>query len=164
MAFKLVYICLGSNLGNREQNIAGALGSLEENRIHVTAQSSLYETEPQDVADQPWFLNQVVACQTTYFPLQLLSILQRIERDLGRTRNETTIRRGPRVIDLDILLYDSVTMDTPELTIPHPRMLQRRFVLDPLLELAPEVKYPGQDKPLKSYLHGLTGQKIRKLN
>ncbi len=154
MASKLVYLSLGANLGDREKSLIDALRLLEDNQIHVVAQSPLYETEPRDVIDQPWFLNLVVACETHCFPLQLLSVLQRIERELGRVRSAGAIRRGPRTIDIDILLYGSATLDTPQLSIPHPRMLERRFVLEPLLEIAPDLKLPGSGKPLKSYLAG----------
>ena len=162
MASKLVYLSLGANIGDREKSLFDALRLLEHNQIHVVAQSSIYETEPQDVTDQPWFLNLVVACETRYFPLQLLSVLQRIERELGRIRGAGAIRRGPRTIDIDILVFGSATLDTPQLTIPHPRMLERRFVLEPLLEIAPDLKLPGADKPLKSYLPAVSGQKLLK--
>lgn len=162
MASKLVYLSLGSNLGDREAYIDQALEALERQDIRVTARSSMYETEPQDVADQPWFLNLVVACETRYFPVQLLKILQGIERELGRVRGPGVVRRGPRPIDIDILLFASAMIDTPQLTIPHPRMLDRRFVLEPLLELAPDLKLPASTKPLKSYLPGLLRQRIRR--
>lgn len=124
----------------------------------------MYETEPQDVADQPWFLNLVIACETRYFPMQLLTILQGIERELGRVRGPRVVRRGPRPIDIDILLFANALIDTPQLTIPHPRMLERRFVLEPLLEIAPGLKLPASSKPLKAYLPGLLSQKIRRIS
>jgi 2-amino-4-hydroxy-6-hydroxymethyldihydropteridine diphosphokinase len=159
---KLVYLSLGSNIGDREKSLNDALDSLEREQIHILARSSVYETEPQDIPDQPWFLNLVVACETRYFPRQLLQILQRIERELGRVRGNNAIRRGPRNIDIDILLFGSLTLETPQLVIPHPRMLQRRFVLEPLLEIAPDLKFPHTNKPLKSYLRAVAAQKIRK--
>ncbi|HZS57197.1 MAG TPA: 2-amino-4-hydroxy-6-hydroxymethyldihydropteridine diphosphokinase [Bryobacteraceae bacterium] len=162
MESKLVYLSLGSNIGDREKSLNDALESLAQQQIHIIARSSLYETEPQDVVDQPWFLNIVVACETRYFPLQLLQILQRCERELGRVRGNAIRRRGPRIIDIDILLYGNVTLDTPPLSIPHPRMLQRRFVLEPLLEIAPNLKFPGTNKPLKSYLSSVATQQTRK--
>lgn len=162
MSSKRVYLSLGSNIGDREKSLTAALDRLEQNHIHITARSSLYETEPQDVTDQPWFLNLVVACETHYFPLQLLSVLQRIERELGRTRVPGTVRRGPRSIDIDILLFANATLETPQLTIPHPRMLERRFVLQPLFEIAPDLKYPGTNKPLKSYLPAVASQRLNK--
>ena len=163
MLSKTVYLSLGSNIGNREQHLSDALRLINDQQIVVTAQSSLYETEPQDVADQPWFLNLGVACKTCYFPLQLLHVLKRIEAELGRLRKSDTIRRGPRVIDLDILLYGSAIINTPELVIPHPRMLQRRFVLEPLLEIAPDLKLPHTHTSLKSYLPAVSAQKLRRL-
>lgn len=162
MPSKLAYLSLGSNIGDREKSLNDALELIEQHQMHITARSSLYETEPQGVTDQPWFLNMVVACEIRYFPLQLLIILQRIERELGRMRGANTIRRGPRAIDVDILLLGNVMIDTPQLTIPHPRLLERRFVLQPLLEIAPDLKFPGTNKPLKTYLPAVAAQKVRK--
>jgi 2-amino-4-hydroxy-6-hydroxymethyldihydropteridine diphosphokinase len=162
LASKLVYLSLGSNVGDREKSLNDALEALEQQQIHVTARSSIYESEPQDVTDQPWFLNVAAACETRYFPRQLLQVLQRLERELGRVRGAGTVRRGPRTIDIDILLYGDLLLDTPQLIIPHPRMLERRFVLEPLVEIAPHLKFPRTDKPLKSYLSAVATQKIRK--
>lgn len=161
MPAKVVYLSLGSNLGDREKLLQDAIDLLEQHHVNVTVRSSLYETEPQDVANQPWFLNMAVACETRCFPLQLLSVLQRIERELGRVRGGA-IRRGPRTIDLDILLFGNAILETKQLTIPHPRMLERRFVLEPLLEIAPDLKFPLTNKPLRSYLPAVAGQKLRK--
>lgn len=163
MTAKTVFLSIGSNLGAREQNLERALAALEQQHIHVVSRSSIYETEPQDVVQQPWFLNMVVECQTNCFPLQLLAALQKIERELGRVRGAGAIRRGPRTIDIDILLFGSVVMNTPQLTIPHPRMLERRFVLEPLLEIAPNLKHPETKEPLSRSLSKVTAQKIRKL-
>lgn len=160
-ALKTVYLSLGSNLGDRRQNIEDALDRLAAERIQVTRRSSFYETEPQDVKEQPWFLNLVAACQTTLFPLQLLAILLRVEREGGRIRGNTP--KGPRVIDLDILLYGSRVIESPRLTIPHPRMLQRRFVLEPMLEIAPALRHPATKQPLQIYLRDVAGQQLRKL-
>jgi 2-amino-4-hydroxy-6-hydroxymethyldihydropteridine diphosphokinase len=160
LASKLVYLSLGANIGDREKSLQAALDRLEENQIHISARSPIYETEPQHLSGQPWFLNMVVACETRYFPLQLLNILQRIERELGRVRSASAIRRGPRTLDIDILLFANAILDTPQLTIPHPRMLERRFVLQPLLDIAPDLKFPGTNKPLKTYLPGVAGQKL----
>lgn len=160
-ALKTVYLSLGSNLGDRRRNIEDALARLEAEHISVSARSSFYETEPQDVKDQPWFLNLAVACQTTCFPLQLLSILQRLEREGGRRRS--TRSKGPRLIDLDILLYGDHVIDTPRLTVPHPRMLARRFVLEPLLEIAPALRHPVTRQPLQRYLRDVADQPLHKL-
>jgi 2-amino-4-hydroxy-6-hydroxymethyldihydropteridine diphosphokinase len=127
----------------------------------VISRSSIYETEPQDVADQPWFLNMVVECESQCFPRQMLKILQGIERELGRVR-AGSIRRGPRVIDIDILLLGSVVMGTEQLTIPHPRMFERRFVLEPLLEIAPELRHPQTKEPISRYAAGVAKQKLKK--
>jgi 2-amino-4-hydroxy-6-hydroxymethyldihydropteridine diphosphokinase len=163
MPLKRVFLSLGSNVGEREENLDRALRALEWDHIQVVAQSSIYETEPQDLVQQRWFLNLAVECKTRYFPLQLLSVIERIERELGRERGPGAVRRGPRVIDIDILLLGNVVMATPQLTIPHPRMLDRRFVLEPLLEIAPELRHPGTREPLSKYLGKLERQKMRRL-
>jgi 2-amino-4-hydroxy-6-hydroxymethyldihydropteridine diphosphokinase len=159
---KTVYLSLGSNLGDRLFHLQRALACLEQEEIRVRRQSSVYETEPQDVLQQPWFLNIVVECETRLFPIQLLKVLQRIEREVGRVR-EGVMRRGPRVIDIDILLFGHAAIDTPQLTVPHSRMTERRFVLEPLLEIAPEIRHPVTKRPLRRYLNVLAGQKVRKL-
>ncbi|MBV9222676.1 MAG: 2-amino-4-hydroxy-6-hydroxymethyldihydropteridine diphosphokinase [Acidobacteriaceae bacterium] len=161
MSVKTVYLSLGSNLGDRQLHLQRAVACLEGEGVKVQRQSSLYETEPQDVARQPWFLNIVVRCETQLFPVQLLKVLQRIERELGRIR-AGAVRRGPRVIDIDILLYGNAVIDTPQLTVPHPRMTERRFVLEPLLEIAPELRHPVTKQLLRKYLDTLTGQQVRK--
>jgi len=162
MPEKLVYLSLGSNLGDREANLRRAVERLNQEHVRVVRQSSLYETEPQDVTGQPWFLNSVAECETRCFPLQLLSILQGIEREAGRSRGTGEVRRGPRVIDLDILLCGGVVMELPQLTIPHPRMLQRRFVLEPLVEIAPELRHSRTGQLYRQFLPALAGQKMRK--
>ncbi|MBV9033506.1 MAG: 2-amino-4-hydroxy-6-hydroxymethyldihydropteridine diphosphokinase [Acidobacteriaceae bacterium] len=161
MSVKTVYLSLGSNLGDRQLHLQRAVACLEGEGVKVQRQSSLYETEPQDVARQPWFLNIVVRCETQLFPVQLLKVLQRIERELGRVR-AGAVRRGPRVIDIDILLYGNAVIDTPQLTVPHPRMTERRFVLEPLLEIAPELRHPATKQSLRRYMDALTGQQVRK--
>ena len=159
-----VYLSLGSNVGEREQNMERALGSLEQARARVVARSPLYETAPQDVLDQPWFLNMAVLCETSMFPLQLLSALQKTERELGRIRGRDALRGGPRTIDMDILLYGNVCLETPQLVIPHPRMLQRRFVLEPLLEIAPHLRHPLTKEPLSKYLQAVADQQLKKFS
>ena len=163
MPLKRVYLSLGSNLGEREENLRRALRALEREHIHVLAQSSIYETEPQGMVQQRWFLNLVVECETRYFPLQLLRVIERVQRELGRERGAGAVRWGPRAIDIDILLFGNVIMATPQLTIPHPRMLERRFVLEPLLEIAPELRHPGTRQALSKYLFKVAAQKMRKL-
>jgi 2-amino-4-hydroxy-6-hydroxymethyldihydropteridine diphosphokinase len=160
MLEKTVYLSLGSNMGEREDRLRQAMGILEREGVVITARSSIYETAPQDIADQPWFLNMAVACQTTFSPLQLMNLLLRIEREIGRVR-DTETRRGPRPIDLDLLLFGDAVIQLPELTVPHPRMLQRRFVLEPLLEIAPRLTYPPNGKPLRGYLAATMDQQLR---
>lgn len=134
----MVYLSLGSNIGDREQNLRSAIERLAQ-LGEVTAVSSFYETEPVEYTAQPWFLNAAVALDTDLMPKQLLSRLLAIEQTMGRKR---TIPKGPRVIDLDILLFGKSIVDTSGLIIPHPSMHERRFVLEPLAEIAPEVRHP----------------------
>jgi 2-amino-4-hydroxy-6-hydroxymethyldihydropteridine diphosphokinase len=157
---KTVYLSLGSNLGEREDRLAQALSDLERQDVSIVARSSVYETEPQDIANQPWFLNMAVECRTRAFPLQLMNLLLRVEREIGRVRH-ANLQRGPRPIDLDILLFGNVVIDTPQLTVPHPRMLQRRFVLEPLLEIAPSLRHPVTREPLRTYLAATLDQQVR---
>lgn len=162
MGVKQVYVSVGSNLGDREGNLRRAIESLEREEVRVVKRSSVYETEPQDVAHQPWFLNMALECQTRLFPLQLLKVLQRIENELGRMRTGA-VRRGPRTIDIDILLFGNTIMQTPKLVIPHPRMLERRFVLEPLLEIAPDLRHPVTREPLCKSLAAVTTQAVRRI-
>jgi len=157
---KTVYLALGSNMGEREDRLGQALTALEREEIVITARSSVYETEPQDMVQQPWFLNMVVECRTRALPLHLMNTLLRIEREIGRVRH-AKLQRGPRPIDLDILLFGNAVIDTPQLTVPHPRMLQRRFVLEPLLEIAPALRHPVTREALQSYLPATLKQKVR---
>jgi 2-amino-4-hydroxy-6-hydroxymethyldihydropteridine diphosphokinase len=131
---KKIYLSLGSNLGDREANLRVAL-----ERLGVLRVSPIYETEPVDYTAQPFFLNLVAEAETDLTPLQYLSKTQRIEQELGRLRG---IPKGPRAIDIDILLFDTRLIHTQRLEIPHPRMHERRFVLVPFADLAPEVRHP----------------------
>ena len=131
---------LGSNLGDREANLHAAIVALPQAGVRVRQVSSLYETEPVDYLDQPWFLNCVVEAETNLEPHALLWVLHAIEAQLG---NKKDFAKGPRKIDLDILLYGAETIATPDLQVPHPRMLRRRFVLTPLAEIAPQLKHPS---------------------
>jgi len=135
---KVVYLSLGSNLGDREGNLRTAIERLAA-LGEVTAVSSFYETEPVEFARQPWFLNCAVALATEKMPKQFLTALMGIEKAMGRQRTQP---KGPRVIDLDILLFGNSIVDTGGLTIPHPALHQRRFVLEPLAEIAPEQRHP----------------------
>jgi 2-amino-4-hydroxy-6-hydroxymethyldihydropteridine diphosphokinase len=157
---KTAWLSLGSNVGDREANLRETVRRLEPEGIHIRRESSLYETEPQDLRDQPWFLNCVVEVETELFPKLLLTRVKRIEKSLGRKR---TLVKGPRTIDIDILLYGSFVIQTAELEIPHPRMSERRFVLEPLAELAPELRHPVSRKTIRELLSGVAGQVVRKL-
>ena len=135
----VAYVGVGSNLGDREATIRAAISALSG----VVAVSELRETEPVGVTEQPAFLNGAVALETELSPRQLLAALLAIERELGRERRE---RWGPRTIDLDLLLYGGETVDEPGLTVPHPRLHERRFALEPLVELDPELLIPGRGR------------------
>ncbi len=142
MSTHVAWIGLGSNLGDRHTNLLEALQQLRE-RTRIVRVSSVYETDPVDYLDQPRFLNMVVQVETDLDPFSLLQFLKRIERRIGR---QTTVRYGPRAIDLDLLLYDDLVLETPELQIPHPRMAERAFVLVPLAEVAPELLHPSLNR------------------
>jgi len=139
MAGTRIYLSLGSNLGDRAAKIASGIAALGAVGIRVLRQSSLYETEPVDFFTQNWFLNNVVEAETQLLPQRLLQELQRIELALGSLKQ---IRRGPRRLDMDILFYGNSVIHTAELEVPHPRLAERRFVLVPLAELAPELAHP----------------------
>jgi 2-amino-4-hydroxy-6-hydroxymethyldihydropteridine diphosphokinase len=157
---KIVYIALGSNLGDRAAMLARAEQAMEEAGVRVVRRSSLYTTEPVDAPPQPWFLNSVVEAETSLMPVQLLHVLAGVERGLGRRR---ITPRGPRTLDLDILLYGSSVINTPELQVPHPGLPNRRFVLVPLAELAPELRHPVLHKSIAELLANTTDQgKIRR--
>jgi 2-amino-4-hydroxy-6-hydroxymethyldihydropteridine diphosphokinase len=136
---KTVYLSLGSNLGDRVKNLQEAIAALREAGLNVTTISSTYETEPVDYLDQPWFLNIAVEAETELAPAALLQTLRGIETKMG---SKKLIAKGPRLIDMDILLFGDEEIDTPELQIPHPRMHLRRFVLEPLAEIAPNARHP----------------------
>ena len=157
---KRIYLGLGSNLGDRAENLRRARELLAAAGVAILRESSVYETEPQDLAHQPWFLNQVVEAETALFPMQLLSRVLRIERDLGRRR---VIAKGPRTVDIDILLYHRFVIDTPTLIVPHPRMLDRRFVLAPMAELAPALRHPVTRQTMRELLGRIKDQTIHKL-
>jgi 2-amino-4-hydroxy-6-hydroxymethyldihydropteridine diphosphokinase len=147
-----VYLSLGSNLGDRAGNLRQAITRLEK-LGSVSAVSSLYETEPVEVKGlQPWFLNCVAALETRLDPEQLLARLLALEQAMGRRRTEP---KGPRTIDIDIVLFGDAVVDTPELTIPHPAMQQRRFVLEPLAEIAPEARHPVLQRRARELLAAL---------
>jgi 2-amino-4-hydroxy-6-hydroxymethyldihydropteridine diphosphokinase len=135
-----VYLALGTNIGERENNLREAFRLLREAGFEISKMSGVYETEPVDFFDQPWFLNAVLEAQTDLPAEQLLATLRNIESQMG---SKKAFAKGPRLIDLDILLYGDETIATPELQVPHPRMLQRNFVLVPLAEIAPNRRHPS---------------------
>ena len=152
------YISAGTNLGDRKANLEFALNSLAE-RAAVSKTSSCYETEPVGFLNQPWFLNQVIELKTELAPLDLLSFCQEIETSRGRVR---TFRNAPRILDLDILLYGNIEMNRENLVLPHPRLAERRFVLVPLVEIAPDLVHPVLKQSMRSLLQNCRDQsKVR---
>ncbi len=147
-----MFLGLGGNLGDREANLRAARERLERGGVAVERCSSLYETEPWGVVDQPHFLNAVCQGRTMLAPMELLALAKRIEGELGRA---PTVRYGPRPIDIDILLYGAQVLATPELTVPHPRLAERAFVLVPLAELAPDLPLPGDGRTVRELLEAL---------
>ena len=138
----LAYVGLGANLGSREETLRRAVELLADaDRMEVLAVSRLRETDPVGVVDQPPFLNGAVEVDTTRTPRELLDLLLEIERSLGRVREE---RWGPRTVDLDLLVYGDELVDEPGLRVPHPRLHERRFALEPLADLDPELHIPGR--------------------
>ncbi len=156
---KTVYLALGSNVGEREQMLQAAIDALEAPDLRIRRISPVYETEPMEVRNQRWFLNLVLEAETSLFPRLLLARIARIEKALGRKR---LLPKGPRPIDIDILAYGSFVVETPELQIPHARMGERKFVLAPLADLAPEWRHPVSRKSVREMLAGTAGQIVRK--
>ena len=156
---KKIYLGLGSNLGQREAMLQAAIQALESPRLHILRLSPIYETEPMDMPNQPWFLNLVAEAETDLFPLQLLHRTSKVEALLGRRR---LALKGPRTIDIDILIYGSAAVSTPTLEIPHPRFRARRFVLAPLADLAPSLRDPVTRRTVRELLAQLRGQAVRK--
>ena len=158
---KTVYLGLGSNMGDREANLQAVLEHLHAPDLLVNRVSPVYETEPLDFAEQRWFLNMVAEVETDLFPMQLLGRIGRIEQALGRRR---AVAKGPRVIDIDILLYARAVVRTPALEIPHPRLAERRFVLAPLADLAPDLRHPVSRRTVREMLETTGGQKARRVS
>lgn len=144
-----IYLGLGSNLGEREAQLRNAIASLQAKGVAVRRSASLYSAEPRDFEDQPWFLNTVIEVRTLLEPEQLLQECLAIEQAAGRLRDRA---KGPRPIDIDILLYRGRLVDSPDLVIPHPRYRERRFVLIPLAELAPDLADPASGLTVQQLL------------
>jgi 2-amino-4-hydroxy-6-hydroxymethyldihydropteridine diphosphokinase len=156
---KTVYIALGSNIGDRAANLAEARRRMERLDIAIVRESSIYETAPWGYLEQPRFLNQVVEAATNWMPRQLISRLKQVERGMGRRQ---TVRNGPRNIDLDILLYGDAIVSAPGLEIPHPRMGERRFVLEPLTQLAGDLRHPRTGATIRQMLAAVADQGARR--
>lgn len=143
---KTVYLGLGSNIGDRERYLERAVEELASDDLRITRVSPLYETEPVEFTGQAWFLNQAVEASTELFPMQLLGRVARVERALGRVR---TVPKGPRTIDIDILFFGRAIVRAAKLEIPHPAIAERRFVLVPLADLAPDLRHPITRKTVR---------------
>ncbi|MBI5417078.1 2-amino-4-hydroxy-6-hydroxymethyldihydropteridine diphosphokinase [Candidatus Poribacteria bacterium] len=155
---KTVYLGLGSNLGDRLDNIKQSVSILSDSdKIKILKLSSFFETEPVGYLDQPWFLNCVIKIRTNFSPQELLVFLKNIEKQLKR---EKKIRFGPRTIDMDILLYGNEILNSKDLIIPHPRLHERKFVLMPLNELAGNVIHPVYRKKIAALLKNMTDKSV----
>jgi 2-amino-4-hydroxy-6-hydroxymethyldihydropteridine diphosphokinase len=136
-----------------------AVDRLQAAGVQVLRKSSVYETEPQDLRDQPWFLNLVLEVETRLSPIQLLGAIQEIEKAIGRNRD---VSKGPRTIDIDILLYGQAIVETGDIQIPHPRLDQRRFVLEPMKELVPDLRHPRSGRTMSELLRGVQDQGVKR--
>jgi len=154
----LVYLSLGTNMGNKEENLRTAMTLIEEQVGTITSQSALYASAPWGFNSENTFLNNAIAVETSLTPEELLSTTQRIEHTLGRTHKSVDGQYSDRLIDIDILLYDDVVMHTPSLTLPHPLMHRRLFVLEPLSEIAPTMIHPLLQKEITTLCNELKAE------
>jgi len=154
------YLSLGSNIGEREAQLRQALARIGRH-AQIRSVSSFYETEPVEFTEQAWFLNCAAGLETDETPEEFMKSLLQIEQEMGRKRSQN---KGPRTIDIDILLFGDQVISTPSLTVPHPPMANRRFVLEPLAEIAPDVRHPMLNKTIRELLEDLPpGQKVRRV-
>ena len=157
---KIVYLSLGSNLGDRAVNLQTAIAQIA-GLGKAVAVSSFYETEPVEMTAQPWFLNCAIKLDTEKMPRQLIAGILALEQGMGRQRKQ---KKGPRTIDIDVLLFGSSIIELPSLTVPHPKMHERRFVLEPLAEIAPEARHPVFRRTVRELRDALPpGQTVKKL-
>ena len=160
MSDKRIFLALGSNLGNRLEHLKSALKYLETHGVRIEAKSRVWETAPWGVTDQPAFLNMCAAARTTLDPFALLRLLKNAEAELGRSESW---RWGPREIDIDIIFFGSLVMNDPKLTIPHPYMHERAFVLKPLSEIAPDEAHPVSHKTVSEMLAELPASELEEM-
>lgn len=159
------YVGVGSNLGQKRDNCLRGIAALTSGgHCRLLKQSRLYRTEPVDYLDQDWFVNCVVQIETCLDPFQLLAVLQEIQKKAGRVQD--AIRFGPRILDMDIIFFDETVIDHPDLTLPHPRMHLRRFVLKPLCDMEPTLRHPILDQSVQHLLDNLedAGQGVVELS
>jgi 2-amino-4-hydroxy-6-hydroxymethyldihydropteridine diphosphokinase len=145
----IVYLALGSNIGDRESHLKGAIRGLSNRGIEIMQSASIYSTEPKDVEDQPWFLNTIIKINTSLQPGELLETCLAVEKENARVRDGI---KGPRTLDIDIIFYGMQVIRGPDLVVPHPRFRERRFVLEPLAEIAPDFVDPSSGKAVRQLL------------
>jgi 2-amino-4-hydroxy-6-hydroxymethyldihydropteridine diphosphokinase len=145
----IVYLALGSNIGDRESHLKGAIRGLSNRGIEIMQSASIYSTEPKDVEDQPWFLNTIIKINTSLQPGELLETCLAVEKENARVRDGI---KGPRTLDIDIIFYGVQVIRGPDLVVPHPRFRERRFVLEPLAEIAPDFIDPSSGKAVRQLL------------